>query len=114
VVYALVYIGFALARSEWHAWALFSLYGLFYGFTEGSEGAILAEYSSQGERGEAYGWYYLIVGMGSLPASLLFGAVWQAAGSRAAFLMSASVSVVAALMLAMFLLLAPSPRKLAS
>lgn len=114
LVYALVYIGFAFANQQWHAWALFAAYGLFYGFTEGSERAILAEYSQEGERGEAYGWYYMIIGIGSLPASLLFGTVWQAAGSHAAFLMSAAVSTTAALMLAVFLVLAPSSRKLAS
>ena len=33
-VYALAYAGFAFASREWHIWALFALYGLFYGLTE--------------------------------------------------------------------------------
>lgn len=113
-VYIAVYVGFALADSAWQAWMLFMAYGLFYGFTEGSERAILADTARPDERGEAFGWYYFIVGLGSLPASLLFGAVWQAAGAQAAFLLSAAISSVAAIAMAVFVRLAPSARATAA
>lgn len=34
-VYALVYFLFARATQAWHAWALFAMYGIFFGLTEG-------------------------------------------------------------------------------
>lgn len=108
IVYALVYVGFAFASTPAHAWILFACYGLFYGFTEGGERAILADYSGESGRGQAYGWYYFTVGAAALPASLMFGFVWQVFGSTAAFLMGAGLAALACVLLALFLYFVPS------
>ncbi len=42
-VYFITYIGFAFADSLWHIWALFGFYGLFFGFTEGTEKALVGD-----------------------------------------------------------------------
>jgi MFS family permease len=96
-VYALVYFLFARATSAWHAWALFAAYGVFFGLTEGTELALIADVAPALRRGSAYGWYYLAIGIGALPASLMFGAVWDHYGSPTAFAMGATLAVVAAL-----------------
>ncbi|MEZ4556414.1 MAG: hypothetical protein R2854_08195 [Caldilineaceae bacterium] len=36
VLYALIYLGFALARAGWQVWLLFTLYGVYYGTVEGA------------------------------------------------------------------------------
>ncbi len=94
--YALVYAGFALAESAWQAWALFLLYGLFFGLTEGVERALVADLVGEQNRGYAFGWFHLAVGIGALPASLIFGFVWQAAGPQTAFFMGAALALLAA------------------
>ena len=48
-------------------------------------------------RGTAFGWYNLAIGLGALPASLLFGYVWDHAGPATAFLMGASLALAAAI-----------------
>lgn len=111
VVYTLVYVGFAFASTPAHAWILFACYGLFYGFTEGGERAILADYAGPSGRGQAYGWYYFTVGMAALPASLIFGFVWQTFGSQSAFLMGASLAALSSILLALFLFFVPSSVK---
>jgi MFS family permease len=111
IIYTFVYIGFGLATAPWQAWMLFAVYGLFYGLTEGSERAILADYAGVSERGQAFGWYYFVVGLVSLPASTLFGLVWQKWGSGTAFLLSASISVFSVVLLFLFLRLVPSTPK---
>ena len=58
-VYALTYVGFGYASTETHVWLLFTLYGLFYGLTEGTEKAFLVDISRAEERGSAFGWYNL-------------------------------------------------------
>lgn len=98
-VYALAYLGFARAQSEGEMWALFALYGLFYGLTEGTEKALLADLAAPAERGAAFGWYNFAVGIGALPASLIFGGIWQLAGPQAAFGFGAAVAALAALLL---------------
>lgn len=100
VVYALVYGGFAFASSQWHAWALFAVYGIYFGLTEGVEKALVADFAPMHLRGSSFGLYHLIVGIGALPASLLFGLVWQKFGAAAAFGMGASLAMLASVMLA--------------
>ncbi|GAM09566.1 putative MFS-type transporter [Geobacter sp. OR-1] len=98
-VYALAYAGFALATSEPQIWGLFAVYGLFYGFTEGTEKAYISDLAPQVERGRAFGWFNFAVGAGALPASLIFGVIWQRAGSSAAFLFGALLAAIAAILL---------------
>jgi len=95
-IYAVVYLLFGLASHAWQAWALFAAYGLFFGFTEGTERALVADMVPQERRGAAFGWYYLAIGIGALPASLLFGLVWDKAGSPTAFTMGAVLAAVSA------------------
>lgn len=105
VVYALTYAGFAFATSERHVWLLFAVYGLFYGLTEGVEKALLVDVAPAGERGGAFGWYNFAIGAGALPASILFGLIWQGFNPQAAFGFGAALAALAAIL---FILLIPS------
>lgn len=96
VVYALVYAGFAFVDSAWQAWALFVLYGAYFGLTEGAEKALVADLVEDEKRGTAYGFYNLAFGITVFPASLLFGGIWTQFGPEAAFLVSAAISLAAA------------------
>ena len=98
-LYAAIYLGFARASTAWHAWALFAAYGVVFGLTEGAEKALVADLAPAGRRGTAFGWYTLTVGVGALPASLLFGVVWDRAGAAAAFTLGAALALGAALLL---------------
>ncbi len=101
IVYALVYAGFGLADRYWHAWALFAAYGVYFGLTEGVEKAFVADFAPAHLRGSSFGLYHLIVGAGAFPASLLFGLVWEKAGSAAAFGMGAGLALFAGLLLSL-------------
>ena len=97
LVYAAVYLGFAYASATWHAWGLFIVYGLYFGLTEGVEKALVADLVPAAVRGAAFGWYNLTIGLAAFPASLIFGGLWQTYGATTAFLVGASLAVVAAL-----------------
>jgi MFS family permease len=99
LVYALAYAGFALAASQWQIWCVFLFYGIFYGLTEGVEKAFVADMAPSDQNGTAFGWYNLAIGVGALPASLLFGAIWTWASPAAAFTFGACLAGVAALLL---------------
>lgn len=99
VIYAVTYAGFIRADSAWEAWVLFAVYGLYFGFTEGVEKALIADLAPAHLRGSAFGLYNLMIGIGALPASLLFGWVWQSYGSPAAFAMGAAFALAASLLL---------------
>jgi MFS family permease len=94
VLYALFYAAFGGVESRGAVVVIFLSYGVFHGLTEGPEKALIADLSPAGRQGELFGIYHLIIGLGSLPASLLFGLIWKAAGPSAAFY---TVSVIALL-----------------
>jgi MFS family permease len=98
-VYAVAYVGFAVATVQWHAWLLFGIYGIFYSLTEGVEKALMADLAPPEERGAGFGWYNFAVGIGALPASVVFGGIWQKLGPAAAFFFGAGLAGVAAVLL---------------
>jgi MFS family permease len=99
IIYAAVYCGFAFVTAPWQTWTLFIIYGTYFGLTEGVEKALVADLVQDEKRGTAYGVYNLAYGITVFPASLLFGLVWTKWGSAPAFLLSASVSVLSAVLL---------------
>lgn len=101
LLYAAVYAGFALAEAQWHAWALFAAYGAVFGLTEGSEKALVADLVAPAQRGTAFGWYHGLVGAAALPASVLFGYVWDRYSAGTAFAMGAGLAVGAAIWMAL-------------
>jgi MFS family permease len=101
LLYAAVYLLFGHAAVQWQVWALFLVYGLFYGLTEGVEKAMVADLVPAARRGTAFGWYNFTIGLAALPASLMFGLVWDRVSPVAAFTLGAALAVVAALGLVM-------------
>jgi len=108
LLYAAVYFAFAWAGAPWQAWALFAIYGIFYGMTEGTEKALVADIVPRTRRGAAFGWYNLAIGLAALPASLIFGWIWDRWGASSAFLFGASLALVAAVLMAV---VAPGGRR---
>lgn len=82
-IYAFVYLSFALlvflpAGIQIVAtFILFAVYALYYAFSEGAEKALVADMAGDDQRGSAYGLYNLAVGLGALPASILFGFIYS-------------------------------------
>lgn len=99
LVYAAVYLGFALADGVAWVWVLFACYGAFFGLTEGVERALVADLVPSAARGRAFGWFHLTVGIGALPAAMLFGVLWEALGAATAFATGAAFAATAALLL---------------
>jgi MFS family permease len=99
LVYCASYAGFAFVSQPLAVWALFALYALFFGLTEGSERAFVADLVPEGLRGRAYGTFHAAIGLTALPASVIFGLLWKRFGARAAFLTGAAVALAAAVAL---------------
>ena len=97
-VYGLVYLGFAFASKAYHIWLLFFIYGLFFGLSEGTERAWVADLVEESKRGTAYGVYHFFIGMATLPASLLMGLLWKTIGVQWAFSFGAVMALIAALL----------------
>ncbi|MGD8552387.1 MAG: MFS transporter [Anaerolineales bacterium] len=83
--YALVYLGFWRVSTGWQAWALMLMYGLYYGLTEGSLRAYVADLVPASYWGRAYGILHTALGVVAFPASLIAGLLWQGVGSWKGF-----------------------------
>jgi MFS family permease len=100
LLYAGVYLAFALATAAWQAWAFFLAYAAFCALTEPAEKAFVAELAGGAGRGLAYGWYNGAAGLAALPASLVFGWLYQQFGALVAFGWGAALATLAVALLA--------------
>jgi len=80
-VYAACYAAFSVVRGAAATVAVFLLYGLYAAACEGAERAMVADFVPADRRGTAFGWFHLVTGICALPASVLFGLLWNAYGA---------------------------------
>jgi MFS family permease len=95
LVYAITYLGFAVASASWHIWLLFALYGVYYGLAEGVARAFVADLVPEDRCGTAYGLFHGVVGITLLPASVIAGWLWQAISPAAPFYFGAGLAFLA-------------------
>ena len=109
LVYAVIYLGFAAARSSWHVWVLYALYGFYYGMAYGSANAWVADLVPEHLRGTAYGTYNAVIGLLAFPASFIAGVLWQGLGNwtgfgpSAPFLFGGVMALIAALLMVVWM-----------
>lgn len=99
VVYAGVYLGFGLAESLPVLVGLFLLYGVYFGLTEPVERSWVAAMAPPEIRGGAFGLYHGSVGLAALPASVMFGLLYEYLGPLAAFGTGSALALAAATLL---------------
>jgi MFS family permease len=99
LLYALVYLGFAMSTTATGFIAWFLLYGAFFALTEGAEKALVADLTPAHRAGAAFGWYNATLGVGALTASVTFGFLYERFSAATAFGTGAALAAVAALLL---------------
>ncbi|MDA8095385.1 MAG: MFS transporter [Betaproteobacteria bacterium] len=80
-------------------WVATILYGLAAGMGEGPERALIGSMALADEKGTAFGWYHLMLGLAAVPAGTIFGSVWHFLGARAAFSYAGTLGLVSAMLL---------------
>lgn len=104
VLFSFICGGFAFLSpgSMFILWVLFALYGVFMATFETVQRAFVSDLSASTERGTALGAYHTVIGIGTLPASIVSGALWDLAGPGAAFIYGSIMSLLAALVFLFF------------
>jgi MFS family permease len=97
LVFALVYIGFALLPSVWLIWPLFLVYGIYMALTDGVSKALIANLVGAEVRGTALGLFYMVTGLLMVASSILAGYLWDHVSSAAPFYLGAAAALVAGL-----------------
>jgi MFS family permease len=112
-IYAFVYISFALlvflssGLQIIATFILFAVYALFYAFTEGVQKAFVADLVSDEKRGTAFGLFNFSIGLGALPASIIFGFLYShfdkvipGFGGTVAFGFGGTIAIISMVLLA--------------
>jgi MFS family permease len=109
IVYAVVYLGFAMVTSTSAMMTWFLVYGVYFALAEGAEKALIADLMPPTRAGAAFGYYNAVLGMGALTASVLFGFLYSRFGPAMAFGTGAALAGVASIAL-MFVPTSPDRR----
>lgn len=99
MAYSASYVAFGLATSTAVLVSVFLAYGLHFGLTEPAEKSLVSRFVGPELRGTAFGWFHGAVGLAALPASVLFGALWEAFGPAVSFFTGAGLALLAAVLL---------------
>lgn len=99
IVFAAVYIGFALAHGKMAVVALFAVYGIYIAATEGTSKALISRTAPDADRASAMGFYDTTVGVATLAASVVGGVLWTVVGPWATFVYGAVCAALAAAIL---------------
>ena len=112
-IYVIVYFSFAFIiflspeMQVLATFVLFAIYAFFYAFSEGAEKAFVADLVPDEKRGTAYGLFSFSVGLGALPASIIFGFLYSYSdkifpgyGGTVAFGFGGAVALISMILLA--------------
>jgi MFS family permease len=90
-------LGFGVNKSLNNFWFLFGIYGLYIGFTEGVEKALIADMAPIHLRATTIGLHATVVGIGLLPASLFAGILWRFFGAASPFYFGGFMGILASI-----------------
>ncbi|MCE5250735.1 MFS transporter [bacterium] len=109
-LYALIYAAFGMIGSGMALVVIFIVYGASIGILEPTERAWVSELTAADKRGTAFGVYHASIGFGALPASIMFGFLWNRFGQGTAFITGAGLAFVSAVIV-MFVRQRQSPNQ---
>jgi len=99
LVFAAVYLVFAIAPSRAVIWFTMAGYGLFYALTNPVLKALVAESVASEVRGRALGVYFFVTSIATLLASVITGELWKHFGPPVPFFVTAAIAVLSAALL---------------
>ena len=111
LIYAFVYFGFGISTNIGAIVALFALYGLYSAATDGIQKAFISDIIDKNKKGTGLGIYNALLGLTLLPASIIAGFLYDHVNSRIPFYFGASTSVLAAILLVIYMMTTPRTKK---
>ena len=108
LAFSVCYLGFAFVSSQWMMVIVFVLYGAYTAMIAGVERAFVAEISPPELKGTMLGLHSTVAGIALLPASVIAGFLWSAFGAAVPFVFGAGLSLIAALILILFMKATPA------
>jgi len=98
-IFTLSFLALGQVTQVYALWTVVIIYGSFAGLSEGAERAQISDFAGAAERGTAFGWYYLMVGLAAIPGGVLFGGAWHYFGATTAFTFAAGIAAMSVYLL---------------
>jgi MFS family permease len=98
-IYAVTYLGLAIAAPGFPIVVLWALYGVYYGVSDAVGKALVADVVPPAQRATGYGILNMVTGLVLLPASILAGLLWDGVGPHAPFWFGAGCAAAAVVLL---------------
>jgi MFS family permease len=99
LLFSAIYFAFGAATSLCWLWPAFAGYGIFLGLTDGVSKAMVVDLASSESRASALGLQSAIIGICTLPASVIAGLLWEWINPGAAFTYGAFTAAMSAVAL---------------
>lgn len=96
LAYGVSLILIAMVQTTSGLWMAVCAYAFLTGMGEGAEKALVSELATDADRGTAFGWYNMIVGLAAIPAGVLFGVIWSQATPGVAFGVFGGLAIISA------------------
>ena len=103
LAFSLCYFGFAFASGRHAMASVFVIYGVYTALITGVERAFVAEISPPELKGTMLGLHSTVSGIALLPASVIAGLLWTKFGTTIPFVFGASLSLLSAILLILFM-----------
>lgn len=103
IIYGLVYVLFAVAKSFLYIYFIFAIYGLYMAFTEGVEKAYISDIAPKDFKATVIGLHATLVGIGLFPASFIAGIMWKYIAPEATFIFGGVMGLLAAILMTIVL-----------
>lgn len=98
-IYAITYLGLAIAAPGFPVVILWAIYGFYYGISDAVGKALVADLVPAARRATGYGILNMVTGLVLLPASVIAGLLWDGVGQRAPFVFGAACAAAAVVLL---------------
>ncbi|MBI3897774.1 MAG: MFS transporter [Gammaproteobacteria bacterium] len=95
LVYTVTLFALSFVHQPMMLWAWSLMLGFYFGLTEGAERALVRDLAPPAERGTAFGWFHMLVGLATIPGGLLLGGLWAMFSANVAFLTSSALALLA-------------------
>jgi len=94
IIFALVYLGFALDTNGLLMWPLFGIYGFYIALTDGVSKAMVGSLIDKREAGTAYGVLNTVTSVFTLLASIIGGLLWSFVAPQTTFLFAVVCALI--------------------
>lgn len=100
LIYGITYLSITRISSIAHVIIIFILYGIFYGFYEGSSRAFVTDIIGNSDlKGTAYGIYHMGIGLMLLPANFIAGVLWKSFNPETTFYFGGILAILSFILL---------------